>query len=505
MNRISRNKYNGNDKKEKKKLTKKQKIIIFSIIGIIIVLFAIKIGTYIYKADGNIADAAINMVADAVGDETPITALVMGVSTDLDNELTDTIILVGYNPKTQASFMLSIPRDTFIGSNEATAGGYDKINALYQKDVKKTVSAVEKITGVNIDYYVVVKTQALIDVVNAIGGVEFEVPIDMKYDDPTQDLHINLKKGMQLLDGDKAEQLLRYRHSNPDSNGRMTTYPASYGSDDFGRMRTQREFIMATIKQMVSWKNVSKIKNILNAVFSNLETNMTLGKMVGYVPSALKLDTEAIRAEQLPGESALINELWFYRQDTSKTRDLVTELMQSLGLSEKEYNKKYTPIKAKSTNRKVDDEAIKAESSLTQNVVEKQTTETTNVVVDPATCNHDWKLTINLEPSCVDKGARNYKCSICGAEKSEVIAPTGNHTWKEIERVEPTESSEGYVVSQCVICKTTNTKTLEKLAPTITPQENENNNPPAEEPVETNPVEEPVIEDNTGTTEPVEP
>lgn len=101
MNRISKNKYNEKDKlndkkekKEKKKLTKKQKIIILSIIGAIIVLFAVKIGTYIYKADGNIADAAINMVADAVGDETPITALVMGVSTDLENELTDTIILV---------------------------------------------------------------------------------------------------------------------------------------------------------------------------------------------------------------------------------------------------------------------------------------------------------------------------------------------------------------------------------------------------------------------------
>lgn len=100
MNRISKNKYNDKDrlnkenKKEKKKLTKKQKIIILAIILIIIVLFAVKMGTYIYKAEGNIADAAINMVADVVGDETPVTALVMGVSTDLENELTDTIILV---------------------------------------------------------------------------------------------------------------------------------------------------------------------------------------------------------------------------------------------------------------------------------------------------------------------------------------------------------------------------------------------------------------------------
>ena len=497
MNRISKNKYNGNkkekEKKQKKKLSKKHKIIIWSLIGILIVIFAITLGTYVYKADGNIANAAINMVADVVGDETPITALVMGVSEDINTPLTDTIILVGYNPKTQASFMLSIPRDTFVGANESTAGGYDKINALYQKNVKKTVSAVEKLTGVNIDYYVVVKTTALVDVVNAIGGVEFDVPIDMKYDDPTQNLHIDLKKGVQVLDGDKAEQLLRYRHSNPDSRGKMTTYPASYGSDDFGRMRTQREFITATIKQMVTWKNISKIKNILSAIFDNLETNMSLGKMVGYIPSALKLDTSAIRAEQLPGESALINSLWFYRQDTSKTKELVTELMQSLGLTEKEYNKKYTPIKVRSTNRRVDDEKIKADSSLTtdvnttvndtyvttDNLQPQQTTTTSNTstntaststeVVTPENCNHKWTLTINHEPTCGESGARLYTCTNCGSEKTEVIPATGNHTWKEISRVEPTEDKEGSVTSQCTVCKQTNTKILNKLPKTETP------------------------------------
>ena len=267
MNRIANNKHAR--KKEKKKLTKKQKIIIWSVVGGIALILAIIMGVYIYKAGGNIKKAAINMVADAVGDETPVTALIMGVSEGIDTPLTDTIILAGYNPKTQASFMLSIPRDTFVGNNENTANGYDKINALYQKDVKKTVAAVEKLTGVKIDYYVVVKTSALVQVVDAIGGVEFDVPIDMKYDDPTQNLHIDLKKGLQKIDGPKAEQLLRYRHSNPDANGKMTTYPASYGSDDFGRMRTQREFITATVKQMADWKNLSNIRFSLSVKLSN--------------------------------------------------------------------------------------------------------------------------------------------------------------------------------------------------------------------------------------------
>ncbi|MBR3696861.1 MAG: LCP family protein [Clostridia bacterium] len=489
MNRISKGKNKEKNKFKKmninKKKNRKKKIIIWTFILFIIIVLAIVMGTYIYKADGNIASAAINMVADAVGDETPLTALVMGISEGIETPLTDTIILVGYNPKTQASFMLSIPRDTFIGSNESTAGGYDKINSLYQRDVKKTVTAVEKLTGVNIDYYIVVKTSALVEVVDAIGGVEFEVPIDMKYDDPTQNLHIDLKKGLQVLDGSKAEQLLRYRHSNPDSNGKMTTYSSSYGSDDFGRMRTQREFITATINQIVSWKNISKIKNILSAVFDNLETNMSLGKMIGYVPSALKLDTSSIRAEQLPGESALINQLWFYRQDTVKTRELLTELMQSLGLSEKIYSKKYTPIKSKSTNRKVNDEAIKNESSISQKNSSESTfdnnkelinsnTETNDISTTTTSCTHDWKLIINLEPTCGEKGARNYRCSKCNEENLEIVEPTGDHTWKEVNRVEPTEDAEGSVTSQCIICKQTNTKTLEKLPKTTVEETIEN-------------------------------
>lgn len=91
MNRINETK--NRRKKEKKKLTKKKKIIIGSIIGAIIIILGIIMGVYIYKADGNIKNAAINMVADAVGDETPVTALVMGVSEGIDTPLTDTIIL----------------------------------------------------------------------------------------------------------------------------------------------------------------------------------------------------------------------------------------------------------------------------------------------------------------------------------------------------------------------------------------------------------------------------
>jgi LCP family protein required for cell wall assembly len=482
MERISKKKY-----KVKNKLTKKQKIIItVSIILAIFLIIGIVVGRYIYKADGNIADAAINMMADVVGDDTPITVLVLGVSEGIETPLTDTMMLVGYNPKTENAFVLSIPRDTYIGTNQEKANSYDKINALYQTDVSKTVKAVEKLTGVSIDNYIVVKTTALVDIVDAIGGVEFDVPIDMKYDDETQNLHIDLQAGLQLIDGNKAEQLLRFRHSNPDANGKMTTYPASYGLDDYGRMRTQREFIQATAKQLMSWKNVTKIKNIATAVFDNLETDMKLSKIIGYIPSALKLNVDNLRMEQLPGVSDKINSLWFYVANSTETCELMNELMDSLGLSEKELASMYTPIKKTSTVATKTESTVEGAENLveaeitsktyantvkdttntdTTTAVSADTTSTTNTSQEVTCVNHNWTLKERKEATCTEDGSATYVCTNCNASKVDGITKLG-HDMKEISSTASTETVQGKIVYKCSRCENTEIKMLDLLVPT---------------------------------------
>ena len=242
---------------EKEKKPKKALKIVLSILLILFLIIGTVFGTYLYNAKGNLAGAIMNLMKDTIADKDPIFVLIMGVSEDISAELTDTIMLAGFNPETNQAFLLSIPRDTFVGSNEDTAGGFDKINALYQKSPQKTVEAVENLTGVNIDYYITVKTSALVEIVDAVGGVDFDVPINMDYDDDTQDLHIHLKAGQQKIDGEKAEQLVRFRHNN---NG--TTYSAEYGDNDEGRMRTQREFLKAMATQVVQWNNIDKVKEI---------------------------------------------------------------------------------------------------------------------------------------------------------------------------------------------------------------------------------------------------
>lgn len=299
---------NRENKRRKKKTWKKVLLVILFILIIVIGWFAYRT----YKNGGGLS----GMLATVVGhDENTkknlkeIKVLVLGVSTDLDSELTDTIMVASYNPNTQKANLLSIPRDTFTGKNKSRATASQKINALYNinKNPKKTLEAVNELTGLDIQYYVVVKTEALIEVVDAIGGVEFDVPIDMKYDDPTQDLHIDLKAGLQKLDGDKAEQLLRWRHSNS-KNGVMTTYPSEYGNDDFGRMRTQRDFIVATMKQTLKPGNIFKIGQLLEIANKNVETNIELSLAKDYVPYAVEFNTDDIKTAVLPGTTPDVKE-----------------------------------------------------------------------------------------------------------------------------------------------------------------------------------------------------
>lgn len=323
---------NRNRRKTKAKKSTGKKILI----GILIVLL-LGIAWFTYRTYKN-GWGLSGMLATVVGHDentkknlSEIKVLILGVSTDLDSELTDTIMVASYNPNTQKANLLSIPRDSYTGKNTAKATASLKINALYniEKTPEKTLKAVNEITGMDIKYYVIVKTEALIQLVDAIGGVEFNVPIDMKYDDPTQDLHIDLKAGTQKLDGEKAEQVLRFRHSNPDKNGVMSTYPSEYGNDDFGRMRTQRDFISALLKQTLKPGNIFKLGEILEIAHKNVETNLELSYIKDYIPYAVEFNTDNLQTATLPGTTPDM-------KDTNNVsifvinKKLSTELIQSM-------------------------------------------------------------------------------------------------------------------------------------------------------------------------------
>ena len=300
--------------------------ILFFVITLIVILAGIFLGITMAKYNGNWKKSFIEIGSWFLGDAETRYLLVMGVSEDISTPLTDTIMLAGYNPDLQKAFIISIPRDTFIGDNKSNATSSQKLNAQYKKSVEDSVNEVEELVGIDIDNYVVIKTSMLIDIVDTIGGVEFDVPIDMDYDDPTQDLHIHLKSGMQTIDGNKAEQLLRFRHNNDGSS-----YSYKYGDNDFGRMRTQREFIKSTASQLLSIKNIFKMNDLINNISNNLETDMKTKEMIAYIPSLISFDTNNLVMEQLEGETKTINGISFFVASTEakeQVKTLVDNMMK---------------------------------------------------------------------------------------------------------------------------------------------------------------------------------
>lgn len=307
-----------------KNVKKKRKGIIKKILLFILILFtsiAIFIGYKTIKNGGGIKGFLATLLGQNITkleELDKIDFLLLGQS----GGLTDTIIVCSYDPKTQEAVMLSIPRDTFIGKNKNRATGSDKINSLYtDKNPNKIIDAVNQITGLNLNYYVLIDTKALTELVDQIGGVTFNVPINMDYDDTSQNLHIHLKAGEQLIKGQEAEQLLRFRHNN---NG--TSYPTEYGDNDYGRMRTQREFISAALNQTLKSENIFKLVNILEIAKNNVKTNIDFNVAKKYIPYAVEFKTENIKTGMLPGQSQLCNGVWLYIHNQEESEKMINDL-----------------------------------------------------------------------------------------------------------------------------------------------------------------------------------
>ena len=288
------------------------------ILGICGGLFAKRV----HDLDGNWLAALLGHNKDTLKNLDKLEVLIMGESTGSS----DTMIVCSYDPKTQQASMLSIPRDTFIGENTNRAKAGNKLNSFYSNGStpEKTMEAINEVTGLNISKYVLIDTKALKELVDIIGEVEFDVPINMDYDDDSQQLYIHLQKGIQKLNGDKVEQLVRFRHNN---NG--STYPYEYGIEDYGRMRTQRELIKTILKQTVQLKNVKEIGKIMDLAEKYIQTNMNFSELKNYIPYIVKMNIDNIQTEQLPGESKVLNGIWFFLNDKKETEEVVNRLFRN--------------------------------------------------------------------------------------------------------------------------------------------------------------------------------
>ena len=347
------------DKKEDKKKNKKHTLrkVLLTLLLIIIVI-GIIFFIHVQKNGGGLKGIVTTVIGSSAEKEKElqdIYLLVMGKS----ENMTDTIMVVKYSAKNQSASMLSIPRDTFTGDDEKIARASDKINSKYiNGGAQDTLKEVNELTGLNIRYYLIVDTKALRDLVDAIGGVEFDVPIDMDYDDVTQALHIHVKKGLQLLNGEQAEGVVRFRHNN-----NYTSYPVSYGDNDLGRMRTQREFLKILLKQLMKPTNITKINNLLKIAQEEVETNIDWNTAKGYVPSLFGFNTNNLVTNALPGEAKYANGVAVFIANPIKTKELINTMFLQV-VNNTEQNEETTDTYTNTTKNSTKNEITTSSTTL---------------------------------------------------------------------------------------------------------------------------------------------
>lgn len=234
---------------------------------------------------------------------------------DKVNNNTDTIMLVNFNPATAETKILSIPRDTKIKLKGSTS----KINAAYPRGGGElAVDAVSNLLGVEIKHYVYIDTSVFRKTIDILDGVDYYVPVDMDYDDPLQKLHIHIKKGEQHFNGTKAEQFMRYRQGN------KKTVNKYYDGSDLKRIDAQQNFIKEVIRQKANVFYITKMSEILNVVFKNIDTDMSINDILQLSNNLGNLKADEIKMFKLPGES-VYDVAWYYIINEEETSSIVDE------------------------------------------------------------------------------------------------------------------------------------------------------------------------------------
>ena len=211
------------------------------------------------------------------------TVLIFGM--DESSGLTDTIMVASYDVTNQKATVLSIPRDTLI-NNRYLDSANKSINATYKQNgkgergVEALKTEVSRLIGFVPDFYITINWDLVGQMVEAIGGVEFEVPWRMKYDDPFQNLHIDLMPGLQTLDGEHAMQLVRWRKNNPGVRG---------GGDgsDLNRLNVQHNFLKAVLKQTLQPQNIIRIPDLIRLFNEHVVSDLAVENMLWFGEQAV--------------------------------------------------------------------------------------------------------------------------------------------------------------------------------------------------------------------------
>ncbi len=257
----------------------------------------------------------------------PVNILVMGIDEGIDlkqerkaekkaetpsdifKSRSDTMLLVRLNPDVQKASLLTIPRDTQV---DIPGMGVEKINAANWKGGPELAAEVvsHTLNGVEVDRYVRVSTSAFTDLVDVVGGVEVFVPRVMKYDDNTQKLHIDLKPGLQTLNGKQAQGFVRFRHDD---------------LGDIGRTQRQQMLMKALQKKFQNPLMLARLPEVFSVMQKHIDSNLSLGEMLALVQFGMQVKPNQFQMVMLPGRFSMPDEfpLSYWLMDRAATNKVM--------------------------------------------------------------------------------------------------------------------------------------------------------------------------------------
>ena len=317
LNTIDRNKYSaGNDKYKLYARAYRLKSILKPLTAVVVICLILVLSIFNRSYIGNVFN--VGSTKTPVESISPFNVLIFGYDI---NKHTDVMILANYNPVNEQISLLSIPRDTRVSIN----GSDEKIGMVCAKyGAAMAVNTVSSLINANIKYHIYVDTACVEKMIDLLDGIEFDIPNDMHYDDPGQNLNIHLYKGKQVLSGKQVVDFMRFRKLNMKSR-LIKNY---YAGSDLRRVEAQQDIIKAIIEQKLSTRYIIRLDELARTSINGMETNIPLSKSLELLRNVSKVKPGNINMFILPGTIEQ-KTLFYYVMDKEKTDTIVSQYFQS--------------------------------------------------------------------------------------------------------------------------------------------------------------------------------
>ncbi len=323
----------------------------------------------IYTLEDFYANGNLKGSAGIERDKNSYNVLVVGK--DRVGSNTDVIMVVNFNASTQEINVLQIPRDTYV-EDPINVNQSKRINAIYafaymknsrsmshsdasHESVKYLEGVIEDTFGITIDNYFMIDLNGFVKIIDSIGGVEVDVPFDMYYNDEAQNLHIDLKKGRQTLNGNQSEQFVRFRNT--------------YVLGDLGRVSAQKIYLSALVEKLLSpdWFTLDKLTSVATNLIKYSTTSVTLSDIVGYLK---KIDFSTLSDDSITFYTAQ-GESFFAKSGASMYTLYMEENLEIINKAFNVYNLKVTQDHVTLSEQMRTEYTIVDTNGLTANEIEK--------------------------------------------------------------------------------------------------------------------------------------